>query len=103
MDGVCRTPGRQDDPQLKAISASLDSGIQSLEKAVQFVVSATDPRTSAAGVARRQLDAGVGDAAFQRAKLITARFYADHVLSAASDLAHAVLHGADATPAMEDG
>jgi acyl-CoA dehydrogenase len=125
MDGVCRTLGRQDDPQLKAISASLDSGIQALEKAVQFVVSATDPRTSAAGsvpflelfaivaggwqmaraagVARRQLDAGEGDAAFQRAKLITARFYADHVLSAASGLAHAVLHGADATLAMEDG
>ena len=125
MDGVCRTLGQQDDPQLKAISASLDSGIQALEKAVQFVVSAADPRTSAAGsvpflelfaivaggwqmaraagVARRQLDAGEGDAAFLRAKLITARFYADHVLSAASGLAHAVLHGADATLAMEDG
>ena len=50
----------------------------------------------------RQLKAGEGDGAFLKAKLLTARFYADHVLSAAPGLAHTVLHGADAALEMAD-
>jgi 3-(methylthio)propanoyl-CoA dehydrogenase len=38
-------------------------------------------------------DAGV-DAGFYEAKISTARFYADHVLSQAPGLAHSIVHGA---------
>jgi acyl-CoA dehydrogenase len=34
------------------------------------------------------------DAGFYEAKIMTARFYADHVLSQASGLAHSIVHGA---------
>jgi 3-(methylthio)propanoyl-CoA dehydrogenase len=41
-------------------------------------------------------DAAFGDAAFYEAKIATAQFYADHVLSQASGLAHGIVHGAAA-------
>jgi acyl-CoA dehydrogenase len=47
----------------------------------------------AASVASAHIAAGRGDA-FYRGKLVTARFYADHVLSQAPGLAHAVVEGA---------
>ena len=34
------------------------------------------------------------DAGFYEAKIVTARFYADHVMSQASGLAHSIVHGA---------
>jgi hypothetical protein len=34
------------------------------------------------------------DAGFYEAKILTARFYADYVLSQSSGLAHGILHGA---------
>ena len=55
----------------------------------------------AALVARERLVQGTGDAAFLRAKLLTARFYADHVLAQAPGLAEAVVGGA-AVLAYED-
>ena len=48
----------------------------------------------AALAAQRRLDEGDGDAAFLSAKIISARFYADHVLSQAPGLAYAVCQGA---------
>jgi hypothetical protein len=56
----------------------------------------------AALAAQRRLAAGDGDSAFLNAKVLTARFYADHVLCRASSLCHAVLRGADAALAMDD-
>jgi acyl-CoA dehydrogenase len=47
----------------------------------------------AALVARDRLAAGEGDAAFYEAKIVTARFYADHVLANAAALSHTVIHG----------
>ena len=47
----------------------------------------------AAIVAQKEIDAGRGDA-FYGAKIITARFYADHVLTAAAGLAQTVVCGA---------
>jgi 3-(methylthio)propanoyl-CoA dehydrogenase len=44
--------------------------------------------------AQRLLDAGNPDTAFLKAKIVTARFYADHVLSQAPGLAYAVVEGA---------
>jgi alkylation response protein AidB-like acyl-CoA dehydrogenase len=39
-------------------------------------------------------EAGAADAGFYEAKILTARFYADHVLSQSSGLAHAIMRGA---------
>jgi hypothetical protein len=47
----------------------------------------------AALVAQQKLDAGEGDAAFYRAKITTARFFADHILSQATGLRHSIVDG----------
>ena len=36
---------------------------------------------------------GGADTAFYQAKILTSRFYADHVLSQAAGLAHSIIHG----------
>ncbi|MDZ4290445.1 MAG: acyl-CoA dehydrogenase C-terminal domain-containing protein, partial [Hydrogenophaga sp.] len=50
-------------------------------------------------VAEDQLAAGT-DAAFMQAKITTARFYADHILSRAPGVRDSVVDGADAVTAM---
>jgi acyl-CoA dehydrogenase len=113
------------DETLSAIAARLRDGVAALEQAVQFVVaSAAEPRRAAAGAApflelfgtvaggwqmaraalaaHRHLAAGSGEAAFLRAKVATARFYAEHVLVSAAGLARTVACGADAVLAVED-
>ena len=50
-------------------------------------------------VAQGELKAGV-DAGFMRAKIITARFYADHLLSKAPGLRDSIVDGADSVTAM---
>ncbi|QJD98901.1 acyl-CoA dehydrogenase [Massilia forsythiae] len=47
----------------------------------------------AALVAQQKLDAGEGDAAFYRAKIGTARFFADHILAQAAGMRHAIVEG----------
>jgi len=56
----------------------------------------------AALVATEQLAAGAEDAAFLKAKIATARFYADHVLSRAGAHRTAIVHGAAGTLAFEE-
>ena len=56
----------------------------------------------AALVARDRLAAGEGDAAFYEAKIVTARFYADHVLANAAALSHTVIHGGASTLALTE-
>jgi hypothetical protein len=50
-------------------------------------------------VAQEQLAAGV-DAAFMQAKITTARFYADHILSKAPGLRDSIVEGADSVTAL---
>lgn len=50
--------------------------------------------------AERQIAAGEGDAQFLAAKVTTARFYAEHILSRVSGLREAILEGADSVNAM---
>ena len=45
---------------------------------------------------------GEGDAAFLKSKILTARFFADHVMSQASSLATAITRGADSVLAVEE-
>jgi 3-(methylthio)propanoyl-CoA dehydrogenase len=111
---------------LSAVASRLRDGIGALEQAVQFVVSTYGPdvrRASvgavpllelfgvvaggwqtarAALVAHRHLAAGRGEVGFLRAKLATARFYADHVLVRAPGLARTVVTGAEGVLAIED-
>jgi 3-(methylthio)propanoyl-CoA dehydrogenase len=108
-------------PSLPEIAAALAGGVDALERAVRYVVEtyAQDIRSVSVGavpllklfgivaggwqllrsasIAQQRLAApgGAGDAAgFHRAKIATARFYADHVLSQAAGLAHSIVHGA---------
>ena len=118
--------GRRDSAPLAAIGERLRDGIGALERAVQFVLStyAADVRRASVGavpflelfgtvaggwqmgraalVAHQRLGEGQGDAGFHRAKLCTARFYADHVLARAPGLALTVVEGAEGALAIED-
>ena len=106
------------DPALGSIAARLGEGVQALSQSVDFIVArhGQAPRETAAGsvpflelfgivaggwqlaraalVAQQRLAEGAGDAVFLQDKLLTARFYANHVLSAAPGLAQVVLCGA---------
>ena len=53
----------------------------------------------AAGGRRRWLQGG-NDAAFMQAKIATARFYADHILSKAPGLRDSIVEGADSVTAL---
>jgi len=55
----------------------------------------------AALIAKKQLAAQQGDAEFYRAKLITTRFYAEHILPQAVSLGHTVVNGADSVLALD--
>jgi hypothetical protein len=56
----------------------------------------------AAAIAQRKLAVREGDPEFLRAKLGTARFYGDHLLSQVPGLRHAVLHGAPGIMALTE-
>jgi alkylation response protein AidB-like acyl-CoA dehydrogenase len=106
---------------LTEIAAAFSAAIDALERAIRYVVEnyATDIRSVSVGavpmlklfgivaggwqllrsalIAQHRLAAPRGkgaDAGFYEAKILTARFYADHVLSQASGLAHSIIHGA---------
>jgi len=55
-----------------------------------------------AQVAARQLAAKEGDADFLRGKVLTARFFADHVMAQAPALASAIMEGSESVLAVED-
>ncbi|MCX9156721.1 acyl-CoA dehydrogenase [Niveibacterium sp. 24ML] len=52
--------------------------------------------------AQRKLAEGSGDADFYRSKILTSRFYADHVLSQAAGLSHTVCAGAVGAMAIDE-
>jgi hypothetical protein len=108
-------------PDLAQAGAELAGAIDALERAIRYVVEnyATDIRGVSVGavpmlklfgivaggwqllrsalISNARLaapDANGADAGFHEAKIATARFYADHVLSQASGLSHSIVHGA---------
>ncbi|MCC6534608.1 MAG: acyl-CoA dehydrogenase [Burkholderiales bacterium] len=113
------------DAEVAAIRARLALARQALEEATQWLVdvAAKDPRQIAAGavpflklsgivfggalmaraalIAAKRLAAGEGDSDFYRAKLVSARFFAEHLLPQSAALAHSVTHGAEATLALD--
>jgi 3-(methylsulfanyl)propanoyl-CoA dehydrogenase len=109
------------DPELSGAAAVFSKAVDALESAVRYVVAnyGSDFRSVAVGavpllkllgvtaggwqllrsaaIARARLDApteGGLPATFYRAKIDTARFYADHVLPQAQAFAHTIVHGA---------
>ncbi|HTD73234.1 MAG TPA: acyl-CoA dehydrogenase [Steroidobacteraceae bacterium] len=109
------------EPQAAALAPAFSSAIDALERAVAYVVEtyATDIRAVSVGavpmlkllgivaggwqllrsalISQQRLAAGgalPADAEFYTAKLSTARFYTDYVLSQAGGLAHGIVHGA---------
>jgi acyl-CoA dehydrogenase len=56
----------------------------------------------AAQISARHIAAGDPEADFYRAKLTTARFYADHVLSQSSWLQHQIVNGSAAVLRLDD-
>jgi alkylation response protein AidB-like acyl-CoA dehydrogenase len=113
------------DVDFAAIRTQLVAGSAALEAVIDYVVANTksDPRAVFAGsvvylklagivlggwqmaraalVARGKLDAGDGDAAFYRAKIATARYFADHQLSQADGLRHAIVDGSAGVLALD--
>jgi alkylation response protein AidB-like acyl-CoA dehydrogenase len=116
----------RDDADLSAIRARLHDGVEALGAATDHLVAQgkADARAVYAGSvpylmlcgtvlagwqmaraalrARQLLDAGSGDAAFLLAKIGTARFYADHVLSRAGAHRTAIVAGAAGTLALDE-
>ncbi|HSD62031.1 MAG TPA: acyl-CoA dehydrogenase [Burkholderiales bacterium] len=110
-----------------AIGAALRRGIDALEAATEWLLetSPRDPGAAAAGAvpylklfgtvaggwqmaraaakSHARVAAGHGDTSFYRSKIVTARFYAEHVLSLAPGYRQAVTHGARATMGLEEG
>ena len=118
---------RAEHDELAAIGARLGKGIDALEEAGRFVVSRfrDDPRVGAgrcgavprarrhrlrrrtSSAARRSSPrassrAGEGDAVFLRAKIATARHFADHCLTHAPGLRDTVVSGAAGALAVAD-
>ncbi len=113
-----------DTPDGVAIASRLQAGADALESVVDWVVASVkqDVRAvyagsvpylklagivlggwqlaRAAAVAQRLLADGSGDASFLRAKLATARFFADHVLAGAPALRESIVAGASAVLAI---
>jgi butyryl-CoA dehydrogenase len=56
----------------------------------------------AAMIAQQKLASGEGDASFYRAKIGTARFFADHILSQASGLSSAIVEGSAGVLALDE-
>jgi alkylation response protein AidB-like acyl-CoA dehydrogenase len=116
MRDVVRALFEHDEP-IAAIGRRLAAGLDALEDAGRFVLGRyrDDPRAVLAGavpllelagivcggaqlarsaaIAARKLAAGEGDAAFLRAKIATARHFADHVLTQAPGLRDTVVAG----------
>ena len=110
---------------LAAVSRRLVEGADALEQVVDYVVANTKSvvRAVFAGsvlylklagivlggwqmgraalVAQQKLQSGEGDVAFFKAKIATARFFADHVLSGAGGLRTAIVEGAAGVLALE--
>ena len=103
---------------------NLAEGVKAVEDCVEFIVASKDPRAPFAGAvpflklmgivaggwqmaratvaAEKELSSPEGDSSFFKAKLATARFYGEHVLSQAPALRANVLSGADAVMAIPE-
>jgi hypothetical protein len=111
---------------IQALRAHLAAGVQAIAGSVDFILAnaAKDPNTAFAGavpflklmgitaggwqmaraalIAEKKLSAKSDDQDFYSAKISTARFYGDHVLSQAPGLAATVIEGASSVMALSE-
>ena len=109
-----------------AIASALSDGVKALNEATDWIVAtySSDVKAASAGAvpflqlfgvvaggwqmaraaltAQAKLAAGNGEAPFYEAKIATARFYADHILSQALGLRIAIVKGAAGVLALEE-
>jgi 3-(methylthio)propanoyl-CoA dehydrogenase len=114
------------DVNLKAFAKALDAGIKEFKRATEWIVEVfpSNPGAVNAGavhylklagtvcggwmmgraalIASQQLARGEGDADFLKAKVITTRFYGDHIITLATGFADAITTGADSVLMMEE-
>jgi len=124
MKAVARELHNFEDPDLAAIGRRFAAGVKAVEQSVGWIVEnyATDIKAVFAGsvpllklmgivaggwqmaraalIAHGKLAKGEGDAAFLKAKIATARFYADHYLAQAPGLRDTVVAGAPGVLAL---
>jgi alkylation response protein AidB-like acyl-CoA dehydrogenase len=113
---------RSANAEVKALRAGLAAAVQALSDCVEFIVTEKDPRAAFAGAVPFLKLAGVvaggwqmaraalaaerrlasGERSFLEAKIATARFYGDHVLTQAPGLRDTVLSGAAALMQLPD-
>ena len=113
-------------PDIQALRTHLAAGVQAIAGSVDFILAnaAKDPNTAFAGavpflklmgitaggwqmaraalVAEKKLAAKDGEQSFYAAKIATARFFGDHVLSQASGLGATVTSGASTVMALSE-
>ncbi len=114
------------DVNLKALGKSLSLGIAEAKRATDWIVATfpTDQASVFAGavpylhlmgtvtggwmmargalIAAKQLAANEGDAQFLKTKIITARFYGDHIMTKAGGFADALIMGGSSVAQMEE-
>ncbi len=110
--------GAQNGEAFAAIRKALAKGIVAVEEAVAYILNTYNKDIKAASVgsvpflkllgivaggwqmaraaliAQDKLRAGGGDAAFYQGKIVTARFFADHIMSQAPGLSYSIVNGA---------
>jgi alkylation response protein AidB-like acyl-CoA dehydrogenase len=124
MRELDRQLGASDHPALSSIHRSLSAGIDALAEATDWLLTTypTNPAAAGAGavpylklwgtvaggwqmaraavIAKQQLDAGAQDHDFYRAKIGTARFFAEHLLPQAASYRAAIVNGSDSALAL---
>ncbi len=86
------SPARLRQPEKRHVSGHAPAVVQHEQRA----------RQRAALVAQRRLSEGKGDKSFYEAKIKTARFYADHLLTQAPALRNTIVRGASGVMALAE-
>jgi alkylation response protein AidB-like acyl-CoA dehydrogenase len=126
VDKVAKALGGSTDANLKGIGEALATAAAANRDTVQWIARnfGTNAPAVAAGstyvlklmgitlggwmlarsaqIATQQLAAGEGDAAYLKGKVLTARFFAEHILPQVPSLANAAMHGGDSVLAVEE-
>jgi hypothetical protein len=126
LKGLDQALAKSADADVQVVRQRLAAGAQAVSDCVDYILGAAgkDPNAAFAGavpflmlmgivaggwqmaraalIAERKLQKREGDGAFLAAKIKTARFFADHVLSQAPGHAVAVTQGADAVMALAE-
>jgi alkylation response protein AidB-like acyl-CoA dehydrogenase len=126
LAGFDKELAKSKNPDIQVLRQRLAAGAQAVAESVDFILGAAgkDPNAAFAGavpflklmgivaggwqmgraalICESKLNKGEGDQSFHQAKITTARFFADHVLSQASGLSATVAQGSASVMALSD-